>query len=170
MTAVYGGDVVYAASTNSPALSQTVNQATLTPGLTGTVSKNYNGTLTASLAAGNYTLAGVVSGDVVTLNNPTTGTYDTRNQGAGKSVTVTGLAISGASAANYTLSSTSVAGTVGTINKTNLTMTAAANSRPYDGTINAAASPSSPPAASKAATRLVFWSSTTTAMLAPASC
>ncbi len=141
ITAVYGGDTVYAVSTNSPAVSQTVNAAILTAGLTGTVSKNYNGTLAATLAAGNYVLPGVVSGDTVTLNSPTSGTYDTRNQGTGKTVTVTGLAISGASAANYTLSGTSVSGAVGTINKTNLTVTAAANTKPYDGTNTAAATP-----------------------------
>ncbi|MGD0206552.1 MAG: YDG domain-containing protein [Verrucomicrobiota bacterium] len=124
ITAGYGGDAVYAGSTNSPALSQTVNKATLTAGLTGTVSKPYDGTTTATLAAGNYTLSGVVSGDTVTLNNPTSGTYDTRNQGTGKTVTVTGLAISGASATNYTLSSSSTSGAVGTISAATLTYTA----------------------------------------------
>jgi hypothetical protein len=141
ITAGYGGDAVYAGSTNSPALSQTVNKATLTAGLTGTVSKPYDGTTTATLAAGNYTLSGVVSGDTVTLNNPTSGTYDTRNQGTGKTVTVTGLAISGVSATNYTLSSTSASAAVGAINKTNITVTAAANGKPYDGTASAAATP-----------------------------
>ena len=141
ITAGYGGDTVYAGSTNSPALSQTVSQATLTAGLTGTVSKNYDGTTGATLAAGNYNLSGVVSGDTVTLNNPTSGTYDTRNQGSGKTVSVTGLAISGASATNYTLSSTSASAAVGTINQTNITVTAAANSKTYDGTTGASATP-----------------------------
>jgi len=141
ITAGYGGDAVYAGSTNSPALSQTVNKTTLTAGLTGTVSKTYNGTTTATLAAGNYSLSGVVSGDTVTLNNPASGTYDTRNQGSGKTVTVTGLAISGASATNYTLSSTSASAAVGTINKTNITVTAAVNGKTYDGTTGALAAP-----------------------------
>jgi O-glycosyl hydrolase len=141
ITAGYGGDAVYAGSTNSPALSQTVSPATLTAGLTGTVSKTYNGTTTATLAAGNYSLSGVVSGDTVTLNNPASGTYDTRNQGSGKTVTVTGLAISGASATNYTLSSTSASAAVGTINKTNITVTAAVNGKTYDGTTGALAAP-----------------------------
>ncbi len=145
VTAVYGGDATYAGSTNSPALSQTVNQATLTAGLTGAVSKNYNGTTTATLAPANYTLSGVVSGDSVTLNNPTSGTYDTRNVGTGKTVTVTGLAISGSSAPNYILSSTTANGPVGTINKTSLTVTAAANVKPYDGTIAASATPTITP-------------------------
>ncbi|HWX20728.1 MAG TPA: YDG domain-containing protein [Candidatus Binatia bacterium] len=141
VTAGYTGDSLYAGSTNSPALAQTVNRATLTPGLTGTVSKNYDGTTTAALAPGNYTLSGVVSGDTVTLNDPATGIYDTRNAGGAKTVTVTGLALSGGSASNYVLSSTSTFGAVGAINKTNLTVTAAANSKPYDRTISAAATP-----------------------------
>ena len=124
ITAVYGGGGGYAGSTNSPALSQTVNKATLTAGLTGTVSKTYDGTTAATLAAGNYTLSGVVSGDTVTLNDPTSGTYDTRNQGSGKTVTVTGLAISGASVTNYTLASTSASAAVGTISAATLTYTA----------------------------------------------
>jgi O-glycosyl hydrolase len=141
VSAVYGGDPTYAASTNSPALSQTVNQAVVTPGLTGTVSRSYDGTINASLGSGNYTLSGVVSGDTVTLNNPAIGTYDTKNAGAGKTVTVTGLSISGASAANYSLSSTSVSGAVGTISQTNITATATANSKIYDASIVAAAVP-----------------------------
>jgi O-glycosyl hydrolase len=141
ITAEYGGDSTYSGSTNSPALSQIINPATLTAGLTGTVGKNYNGTTAATLAPANYTLSGVVSGDTVTLNNPTSGTYDNRNQGTGKTVTVTGLTISGASTTNYTLSSTSASGTVGTINKTNITVTAAANAKTYDGTTSAAATP-----------------------------
>jgi hypothetical protein len=141
ITARYGGDSTYNGSTNSPALAQNVNQATLTAGLTGTVSKPYNGTTTATLAAGNYTLPGVLGGDTVTLNNPTSGTYDSRNVGSGKTVTVTGLAISGTSATNYVLSSTSASGPVGTIGQINIGLTAAANIRFYDATIIAAATP-----------------------------
>jgi hypothetical protein len=134
ITAVYGGDAFYIASSNSPALLQVVNQATLTAGLTGAVTKNYDGTSNATLTAINYTLSGIVSGDTVTLNNPTSGTYDNRNQGAGMTVTVTGLSISGASSANYFLASTSISAAIGTINVTNITVTAAADSKFYDGT------------------------------------
>jgi alpha-L-arabinofuranosidase len=141
ITAGYTGSAVYAGSTNSPALSQTVNQATVTAGLTGTVAKNYNATTAAALAPGNYTLSGVFGGDTVTLNNPTSGTYDNDNFGTGKTVNVSGLSISGASAANYALASTSVSGAVGTINQTNLTVTASVNSKPYDTTLAAAAAP-----------------------------
>ncbi len=140
ITAVYDGDPVYSPSSNSPALSQTVNQAILTAGLTGSITKNYDGTTAATLVAGNYTLTGVFGGDTVALNNPG-GTYDTRNQGTGKTVTVAGLSISGLSAANYNLTNTSVSAALGTINKTNITVTAAANTKFYDTTTNAAATP-----------------------------
>jgi uncharacterized repeat protein (TIGR03803 family) len=139
ITAVYGGDANYAASTNSPALSQSVNLATVTAGLTGGVSRNYNGTVTATLTAANYNLFGVFAGDSVTLNNPASGAYDTRNQGTGKNVTVTGLALLGVSAGNYKLSNHSASGPVGTITPTNITVTATANTKTYDGTTSAAA-------------------------------
>jgi hypothetical protein len=134
ITAVYGGDAFYIASSNSPAFPQIVNQATLTAGLTGAVTKNYDGTSNATLTAINYTLSGIVSGDTVTLNNPTSGTYDSRDQGTVKTVTVTGLSISGASSANYALASTSASAAIGTINVTNITVTAAADSKFYNGT------------------------------------
>lgn len=141
ISAVYGGDSSYASSTNSPVLSQNVGKATLTAGLAGTVSKNYDGTPVATLALANYTLSGVVSGDTVTLNNPASGAYDTRNVGGGKRVSVTGLAISGLSAGNYTLSGSSASGSIGMIATTNITVTAAANSKNYDGTISATTPP-----------------------------
>ncbi|HVM59772.1 MAG TPA: YDG domain-containing protein [Verrucomicrobiae bacterium] len=141
ITGVYPGDATYYGSVNSPALSQVVTQATLTAGLTGSATKNYNGTGFATLIPGNYTLSGVFSGDTVTLNDPSKAAYDTRNVGTGKLVTASGLAISGASASNYVLSSTSASAAIGTINPTNITVTAAANSKNYDGTTTSATLP-----------------------------
>jgi YDG domain len=69
----------------------TVTAAPLTAGLTGTVTKTYDGTTAATLAAANYTLAGVLGSDTVALNNPTAGSYDSSQAGPGKTVTVTGL-------------------------------------------------------------------------------
>jgi fibronectin-binding autotransporter adhesin len=116
LAAYYQGDSTHNTSDSSASpISQIITAQALTAGLTGTVSKTYDGTTAATLAAGNYTLPGVVSGDTVTLNNPTSGTYDTKNVGSGKTVSVTGLAISGLSAGNYTLSSTSTSGVIGVI-------------------------------------------------------
>jgi autotransporter-associated beta strand protein len=116
ITAYYSGDDNNNPSDSSASpFSQAVTAKSLTAGLTGTVSKTYDGTVAATLAAGNYSLPGVISGDTVTLNNPASGTYDTGNVGVGKTVSVTGLAISGSSATNYTLSSTSASAAIGTI-------------------------------------------------------
>ena len=140
LIAAYAGDTGYDGSTSSPAL-QVVTARVLTAGLTGTASKTYDGGTNATLAPENYTLPGVVSGDTVNLNSPTSGTYDTKHHGTGKTVAVTGLSISGSSATNYALFNAMASGAIGKINKTNLTVTAAANAKVYDGTTSAAAMP-----------------------------
>ncbi|MEY2428394.1 MAG: hypothetical protein QOJ40_1279 [Verrucomicrobiota bacterium] len=142
VAAYYNGDDNNGLSDSSASpVSQVITAKPLTANLTGTVSKTYNGTTAAALAAGNYSLPGVVGGDTVNLNNPSSGTYDTRNIGTGKTVNVSGLAISGPASTNYTLSSTSASAAIGTISKTNLTLMAVANTKSYDGAINAAATP-----------------------------
>ncbi|MHB8107950.1 MAG: beta strand repeat-containing protein, partial [Candidatus Cryosericum sp.] len=109
----------------------------LTAGLTGAVSKTYDGTNAATLAADNYSLSGIVPNDTVTLNNPTFGTYDTKDVGTGKMVTVTGLTISGGTdAANYSLASDTLNGAIGIITPYPVSMT---GSRTYDGTKDVAA-------------------------------
>ncbi|MEI8196393.1 MAG: Ig-like domain repeat protein, partial [Phycisphaerae bacterium] len=60
---VYNGDANNTASTSSVLTTQTVSAKALTAGLTGTVSKIYDGTTTATLTVGNYTLPGIISGD-----------------------------------------------------------------------------------------------------------
>ena len=116
ITAYYSGDANNAPSDSSASpVSQAITAKALTAGLTGTVAKTYDGTTTAALAAGNYSLPGVLSADTVYLNNPTGGTYDTKDFGSGKLVTVTGLAISGASSANYSLPLTSASASIGVI-------------------------------------------------------
>ena len=92
-----------------------MNRAALTVSLKGTVEKTYDGNTNATLAASNYSLAGIVGSDDVTLNSPTAGSYDTPDVGTGKAVTVPGLELTGAASGNYKLSSTSVAGSVGII-------------------------------------------------------
>ncbi len=115
-----------------------INKKALTPGLVGTVSKVYDGTIVASLDASNYTLSGFVTGDVVTVSAASK-TYADRNAGTGKTVNVSGLAISGADAANYKLVSTTASGTIGVITPKLLTGTLVGSlNKPYDGTSAAA--------------------------------
>jgi hypothetical protein len=66
--------------------------------------KVYDGRTIATLNLGSATLVGLVSGDAVTLNSAgAAGAFVNANVGTGKTVTVSGLTLSGADAGNYTL-------------------------------------------------------------------
>ena len=109
-------------ATTYDAGSLTVTPATLTAGLTGTVTKNFDGTTLATLTAGNYTLAGVANGDAVALNDPATGTYATAGVGAGIDVSVSGLLLGGPKAGDYSLASASISSGIGAIISPTLTL------------------------------------------------
>jgi phosphotransferase system IIA component len=108
----------------------TITQATLVASLTGSVQKIYDGTATAPLTPANYDLTGVVSGDSVSLNDPTTGTYAGKNVGTGIAVSVSGMMLTGSDAQDYTVNgsasnsigaitpATLVASLTGTVQKT----------------------------------------------------
>jgi hypothetical protein len=111
----------------------TITPLALTARLTGTVSKTYDGTNGATLAAGDYVLAGLVAGDSVALNDPTSGVYDTKDAGTGKTITVSGLSLTGAQAADYTVTG-SVSGAIGVITPLALTASLTGTvSKVYDG-------------------------------------
>jgi arabinogalactan endo-1,4-beta-galactosidase len=139
ITYSYAGSAsLYPASDTNTTLTVTNGLATLTVALTGTVAKTYDGTTAATLTPDNYLLSGLSGGDSVALNNPSGGTYDFRNAGAGKTVTVTGLAISGTDSGKYTLAGNSISGAVGTITAAALTVTGVtAADKVYDGTTRA---------------------------------
>ncbi len=116
----------------------------ITPRLTGTVEKQYDQTTVATLTTSNYdATTGAIDGDVVTLNNPVTGTYDSRNAGTGKTVTVSGLAIAsvtdGATAVyGYALDPTALSEPIGIVTKAPLTVSGlVAEDKLYDGTVTA---------------------------------
>ncbi len=79
----------------------TVNKATLTVTAIG-ANKNYDGNTSATVTLSNDDLVG----DVV-VANAASKTFADATVGFGKTITVSGLTISGADAANYTLASTS---------------------------------------------------------------
>ncbi len=120
-----------------------VTPATLTAGLTGTVGKDYDATTAANrLTSSNYTLAGVVNGDDVTLNDPSSGTYATANVGSGITVSVTGLGLGGSAAGNYVLANAAASGAIGTISPAELTAgLTGLVSKQYDGTTLATLAP-----------------------------
>ena len=118
-------------SLTQPTTTANVATATLIASLTGAVDKTYDGTSIATLLPGNFILSGVLPGDNVALNDPTSGTYDSKAAGAGKAVSVSGLTLSGLAAADYQLGSTSITGAVGEIDKAALTITASDASKVY---------------------------------------
>lgn len=95
----------------------------LSASLTGTVTKTYDGNTAATLAANNFALTGLSGG--TGIFGSSTGTYDTKNFGIGKTITA-GVNLIGVNDANgkqvygYNINGTA-SGAVGQINKANLT-------------------------------------------------
>ena len=110
-------------SLSSTSLSDTVGsitRASLNAALTGTVGKVYDGNTSASVASANFSLSGLVNiGDDVHVA-ATTGTYGSADVGSGIGVLVSGLTLTGTKAGNYSLSTTSLSDTVGTITRASL--------------------------------------------------
>src|SRR5690606_15118991 len=103
--------------------------------LTGTVSKVYDGTTTATLAAANVTVSGAVSGDDVSVAAVSTGTFGDKTVGTGKTVSASGLTLAGADAANYTLAGVTASAAIGTITPATLSATLTGTiTKAYDGT------------------------------------
>lgn len=141
----------YALPSTSLTGSGSITPRPLTITLTGTVSKPYDGTTTATLTPANYILSNVVTGDNVVLNDPTSGTYDTPDAGSAKTVTVTGLAISGAQVDDYTIAAYggtqfaggAVSGAIGIITAAGITVSlTGVVDKTYDGTTVATLEPS----------------------------
>jgi filamentous hemagglutinin family protein len=114
----------------------------LTPTLTGTVTKVYDGTSAALLTSGNYgAVTGMIDGDGVTLNNPVSGSFATKGVGSGKLVTVTGLSVTGTNAGvpvyGYRLPA-SLSAAIGTITPATVTTSGLlAQDKVYDATTTA---------------------------------
>ena len=96
--------------------------------------KEYNGTDAASVT---LSVTGTVYGDIVTA---TAGgaTFDNKNVGIGKPVTVTGITFSGAKASNYVLANTSAVSASITAKPVKIILTA--NDKKYDGNTSATGS------------------------------
>jgi hypothetical protein len=115
-------------------VNQTISvaQKTITGAITAN-NKTYDATTTATIAT--RTLSGVTNSDVVSLAGGMA-TFADKNMGNGKTVTVTGLSLTGANAGNYVLASTSATNTAN-ITKATLTVSATGVNKIYDGTTNA---------------------------------
>ena len=124
LTGVNAGNYTLVQPTTTANITAKVLTATIVA-----VSKQYDGTTTAAVTP---TLgAGVASGDVVAVS-ATNGAFDTKAVGNGKTVSAT-LALTGADANNYALTSTT-ATTTANITAKALTATITAPDKPYDGT------------------------------------
>ncbi len=112
-----------------------------TASLVGPITKTYDGSLVATLTGANYSVTGI-DGDVVVLNNPSTGIFDTKDFGTGK--TVTSGASSVVSASNgaatvfgYNPLVAPATGAVGSIGAASLLLTTSAVTKIYDGNTSA---------------------------------
>jgi hypothetical protein len=132
----YGGLSLAGADAGNYTLSATdgsttanIAKATLTPNVSAE-SRAYNGKTTATLKYGPLSVFG---SDVVTLAGGT-GTFNNKNAGTGKTVSYSGLSLSGADAGNYQLASASGTTTADIAKATLSVGSVAANNRTYDGT------------------------------------
>ena len=129
--------------TQPTGLSALINQAMLN--LVG-ISRMYTAGVAATGAGVTYTLGGVVGGDTVSLaTGGLSGSFADKNVGTAKSVSLSGLALTGSGAANYAIATSVTNAAIGTITAAPLTVTgAAAVGKTYDSstaaTINNAAS------------------------------
>ncbi len=105
-----------------------INKQTLTPSISSCSNKQYDGTTSATCT---ISLATPKSGDTVTASG--TCTFNSAAVGNSKAVSCTGLTLSGTSASNYTLSTTSVSGGSANITKKTITPTASCSNKTYDG-------------------------------------
>ncbi len=132
------------ASDYNAVLNQSQPTANITPapvtvtGITANT-KVYDGTTAATLNASSAALAGVYSGDSVSLVKiGMIGTFASRNASNNVTVTVSGLTITGSQGSDYALSQPTASAKITT---RPLTIRAAANTKTYDSTVSAAATP-----------------------------
>ena len=93
--------------------SLTVNPVVLTVTGVAAAGKVYDATTTATIDTTEASLVGVIEGDGVFLNSTgKSGAFDTKDVGAGKTVTVSGLTLTGTAAGNYVLTQPTTTATI----------------------------------------------------------
>ena len=115
--------------------------STIMGGLTGSTSKVYDGSNSATMASDNFAFAGWIGSDGASVTK-TTGVFDTANAGTGKTVTVSLAGSDFAATGNTVLGNyvlpTSVSGVIGVITKAPLSASVVASNKVYDGSTVAA--------------------------------
>ena len=131
ITATYTLGMGFADSFGTTTQAVTARPMTITAAAS---TKMYDGTTSA---AATPTVVGLVGSDTLTGLSES---YDTRNAGTGKTLTVAGYVVNdGNGGNNYAV--TAATAVAGVIDQAPLTITAAANVKIYDGTTSAAATP-----------------------------
>lgn len=101
--------------------------------------KVYNGDIVAVLNTGGASLVGKITGDTVILHTQgASGAFSDKNVGNSKTVTISGLTITGGDASNYTLVQPT---TTANITARPITVTAVTDTRIYDGTTSSSGIP-----------------------------
>ncbi len=124
------GDAANYSFNTTASTSADITQRALTISATG-VNKVYNGLTTASVNFGDNRVAG----DVFTINY--TGSFANKNVGTAKTVSVTGINLTGTDSGNYSYATT--ASTSADITQRSLTISATGNNKTYDGLTTATA-------------------------------
>jgi sugar lactone lactonase YvrE len=123
-----------------PTAAANITPAPLTVSGVTASDKVYDGTTAATLNTANAALQGVFSGDTVTLDTTrAAGTFSGKNVANGLTVSVAGLTIGGPQAGDYYLLTQPTA--TANIAALPITVTAAPNTKTYDDTTSAAATP-----------------------------
>lgn len=128
-----GGDY-----TNVVVKTGTVNIAPKTVAVSGITAENkvYDGDTDATIITDGATISDIVSDDNVTIDvTGATGTFDNKNVGTGKTVTISGIALGGTDAGNYVLSGNSATATADITAKIlTANVSAVSVTKEYDGT------------------------------------
>ncbi|WP_065306279.1 YDG domain-containing protein [Janthinobacterium psychrotolerans] len=125
----------YTLASNTASTTADISRAAIN-GVTGIKagSKVYDGTTAATVSTGSAVFAGMVAGD--SLSASASGAFVDKNAAKGKTVNVSGIALSGFDAGNYTLVSNQARATAN-ITPASLVVAATGANRVYDTTSNA---------------------------------
>lgn len=110
-------------SDSATATADITAKAVTVSGITAS-NKVYDGNTSATIETSGAAISDIVSGDNVTIDvAKATGTFEDKNVGTGKTVTITGIALGGADKDNYTLTSGSATATASITASSNITDT-----------------------------------------------
>ncbi|MDX1901138.1 MAG: YDG domain-containing protein, partial [Gammaproteobacteria bacterium] len=130
--AISGGDASNYTFNTTATTTANITARALTISATG-INKVYDGNTTATVTLSDNRVAG----DVFTTETYSSASFADKNVGTAKTVSVSGIAISGGDASNYTFNTTAT--TTANITARPLNVTAAGNDRTYDATTTATA-------------------------------